>query len=232
MFKPELKVKSNLLLPLDIQFFSDNPDGGQGNENKDGGQAGEQNTEVKDNKQDNQDQSSGNENLFTQEDVNNVVARETRKVEERLLKKLGVKDAKDAKDALEKYNQMKQEQLSDQERITQENSTLKTENQDYQTKVAQLETQIAVLKADVNPESADDVVVLANNLVNDDTDIEQAIAKVLEKYPHFKKEATVVEENKDDNQQQNPKPKFSTGDHKDDGKVGEDEVWKNAFKFI
>lgn len=56
-----------------------------------------------------------------------------------------------------------------------ENSRLKAEN--------------AALKLSVIPDAIEDVVTLAQRLVNDETDINAAISAVLKKYPNFGKQA-------------------------------------------
>ena len=53
-------------------------------------------------------------------------------------------------------------------------------------KATLLETKMLVYEAGVTKDSVDDVIALARAYANDDTDIEEAIEKVLEKYPQFK----------------------------------------------
>lgn len=53
------------------------------------------------------------ENTFTQEDVNNIVAKETKKAVEKLLKDLGVEDVKSAKEGLSKFKEIQDAQKSD-----------------------------------------------------------------------------------------------------------------------
>lgn len=50
----------------------------------------------------------------------------------------------------------------------------------------ELETKILCYEQGVDKDSVDDVVALAKAYTNDDTDIEDAIEKVLKKYPQFK----------------------------------------------
>src|SRR5690606_4574544 len=81
----------------------------------------------------------------------------------------------------------------------------------YEQENSTLKAQLAALKNDVNPDSLNDVIVLANNLVNEETDIDTAIKQVIEKYPHFKKEA--ITEPQDEGDEGKKKPRFSTGQH-------------------
>jgi len=85
-----------------------------------------------------------------------------------------------------------------------------------------LKAQLSALKAGVQADSVEDVVVLARNYLSDDVDMDQAIQKVLEKYPHFK-----AQQQQDGQQPQ--KPMFSTGQHSKENQTELDK-WLNAFK--
>ena len=52
-------------------------------------------------------------NTFTQEDVNNLVAKESKRAVEKLLKELGVEDVKSAKEGLSKFKEIQDAQKSD-----------------------------------------------------------------------------------------------------------------------
>lgn len=58
------------------------------------------------------------------------------------------------------------------------------------------ETKVTCLSKGVASTSVDDVVILAKSMLNDDLTIEQAIDKVLEKYPSFKGQQQEPEQNK------------------------------------
>src|SRR5690554_8238329 len=75
------------------------------------------------------------EKLFRQEDVNNIVAREVKKTQEKLLKELGIDDFENAKDGLAKFREWQESQKTEQEKLqesvqklTQDNETLASEN--------------------------------------------------------------------------------------------------------
>src|SRR5690606_12545213 len=53
---------------------------------------------------------------FTQTDVNNLVAKESKTAQEKLLKKLGIEDFDSAKDGLEKFKQWQEDQKTDAEK--------------------------------------------------------------------------------------------------------------------
>lgn len=226
----------NFLHQLNLQYFgADNGGNGGGTETGEnpgveqpGVEQPVETPETTDQENSNQGESGkpeGSEKMLTQKEVNDLIARETRKAQEKLLKQLGVKDLKSAKDGLEKFRKMQEEQMSEQERIALRAKELEQEKEQLSTQVSTLNAQLAALKADVNPDSLDDVIVLANALVDENTDVEAAINKVLEKYPHFKKQQPEPETTEEDK-----KPKFSTGKHKTETK-SELDKWLEAFKI-
>lgn len=228
-------------LPFKAQFFGGEGEGDDGGAddksqsgNDDGGSGGsDDKTSTTDSKtKGNEDNSSdtksksSKENLFTQEDVNNVVSKETKSATEKLLKQLGVKDVKSAKDGLAKFKKMQEDQMSDQEKLAQRATELEEESNTKDETISNLEAKVAVLSNNVKPESVDDVTVLAKNLVNDDTDMDAAVKKVIEKYPQFVREAPKDEEKANSKK----KPKFSEGDHKTSGaEKTEGDKWINSF---
>lgn len=227
-----------LPLKLDLQFFAEPGGGMESNPGDQGGtNPGQQQqdpgtdtpppTPPADNTPPaNQDRPK--ENIFTQEDVNNIVARETKKVQEKILKQLGVEDFNTAKEGIEKFREWQESQKTEQERQQEQLNKLK---QDYESVVAEKEklvAQVSAMKAGVRADSVEDVVVLANALVNDEVTIDEAIKQVVTKYPHF---LAQQQQQQEEEQQQSgrEKPKFSSGQHQ---KVPESEIdkWLEAFK--
>src|SRR5690554_1722523 len=143
------------------------------------------------------------EKLFRQEDVNNIVAREAKKAQEKLLKQLGIDDFDSAKEGLEKFREWQESQKSEAEKQAEQLQKLQTDFNTVSDENASLKAQIAAMKSGVKAESVEDVVTLAKTLVDDDTDMNEAIKKVIEKYPHFAEE-----------QEEEKKPSFTTGQHK------------------
>jgi hypothetical protein len=178
-------------------------------------------TEKDDNKS-GSDDSSKESKGFTQDDVNNLVARETKKATEKLLKQLGVTDFKTAKEGLDKFKEIQDSQKTEAQKVAEKAEALGKTNTELANQVGTLNAQLAALKADVNPDSLQDVIVLANNLISDDVTIDDAIKQVLKKYPNFKRAA----------QESGKKaPKFSEGEHKSNDKPSEADQWSAAFKF-
>lgn len=161
---------------------------------------------------------------FSQEDVNNIAAKEAKKATEKLLKQLGVTDFESAKDGLTKFKEMTEAQKTDAQKALDRAKELETTNGDLSNQVGTLTAQLAAMKAGVKSDSLDDVIVLAKNLVTEDVTIDDAIKNVLTKYPHF---GSVQEETKDETKP----PKFTGGEHKKDDKQTDAELWASAFKF-
>src|SRR5690554_5870431 len=148
------------------------------------------------------------EKLFRQEDVNNIVAKEAKKAQEKLLKQLGIDDFDSAKEGLEKFREWQESQKSEAEKQAERLQKLETEYNSVSEENASLKAQIAAMKSGVKTESVEDVVTLAKTLVDDDTDMNEAIKKVIEKYPHFAQE-----------EKEEQKPSFTTGQHTKEGNL-------------
>lgn len=225
-----------LRLPLNLQFFGGNgepPAGGEPNpeEAGQGGASGAQpsNTnpegttppaeagEPKD--------SNPSENLFTQEQVNNFVAREARKAQEKLFKELGIEDFESAKEGLEQFNQWKEAQKTEQQRQEEQLKSTTKRLEEVTQENTSLQAQIFAMKAGVLPDSVSDVVTLAQSQVTDEVTLEQAISQVVEKYPHFKQPEQASPE-----EEQGNFPQFTNGAHQSQGgQPSELDKWKEAF---
>lgn len=157
---------------------------------------------------------------FSQEDVNNIVAREVKKAQEKLFRELGIEDFNSAKEGLQKFREWQESQKTEAEKQAERLKELETNYQNVSSENETLKAQLSALKAGVNPDSVQDVVILAKAMVNEDVDMDQAIQKVLEKYPHFKAQQEP---------QQEQKPTFTTGQHSKQPQTELDK-WLSAFK--
>ena len=237
-----MEKKKRTSLPLDLQFFAEPGDGTGSNPGDQGG------TDPGQQQQQQQDPGAGTppatptddtpptesqgegskDNLFTQEDVNNIVARETKKVQEKIIKQLGVEDFDTAKEGMEKFREWQESQKTEQERQQEQFNKLKQNYESVQAEKEKLVAQVSAMKAGVHADSVEDVVVLANALVSDDVTIDEAIKRVTTKYPHFLAQQQQQQE-EDQQQEGREKPRFSSGQHQ---KAPESEMdkWLNAFK--
>ena len=185
----------NRFLPLNLQFFAEDGEGGdQAPTNEPGEQ--EQTNETG---TDSQKQSE--EKTFRQEDVNNIVAREAKKAQEKLLKELGIDDFDNAKEGLQKFREWQESQKTEQEKQQEKLQELQTNNETLASENANLKAQISAMKVGVKAESVEDVIALAERLVNDETTIDDAIKQVIEKYPQFAQD------------EEEQKPNFTQGNH-------------------
>src|SRR5690554_6122969 len=186
------------LLRLNLQYFAE---GGEGEGAGEGGQAG---TGNEGGEGQGQGEGSGQETkTFTQEDVNNLIAKETRKQQEKLLKKLGIDDFENAKEGMAKFKEWQESQKTEQEKQQEALDNLTKEKESLSSENASLKASLSALKQGVKADSVEDVVALAERLVNDDVTIDDAIKQVVEKCPHFA----------DGEQEEEQKPNFSTGQH-------------------
>jgi hypothetical protein len=226
------------LLPLNLQFFSE-PNGGNelnGGNEPNGGSApnggnnpnGDPNNTPNNqpnnppNNQPKQDQQPNNDKTFTQDDVNNIVAKEVKKAQEKLLKQLGIEDFNSAKEGLQKFREWQDAQKTEAQKQAERLQQLEQQFTAVQQEKESLAAQLAAVKAGVHADYVEDVVVLAQRFVNEDTTIDEAIQKVVEKYPHFKQA-------QQEPTQQDPKPQFTTGQHQKQPQ-SELEKWLAAFK--
>lgn len=123
---------------------------------------------------------------YSQEDVNNIVTKESRKATEKLLKDLGVEDFDSAKDGLSKLKAWQDEQKTEAEKKDEAYNQITEERNKLAEVNKRLEANNTALVKGVLGDCVEDVVALAERLVSDDVTIDQAIDKVLDKYPQFK----------------------------------------------
>lgn len=163
---------------------------------------------------------------FSQEDLNRIGTKENRAGQLKILKELGIENIEDAKKGLEELNNWKESQKTEKEKLEGNLTNAQQENEKLKQQTAQLEAKVSAMSKDVKIDSLDDVLVLAQNKVNEETDINAAIDAVLEQYPHFKKQEVVSE----DKQEDKKKPAISTGNTQSSGSISEDEKWLQAFQ--
>ena len=180
-----------LLKALDLQYFADGGD----NPPADGGDNPAPQNPPKD--------PPAEQKTFTQEELNNLIAKEKKAAQENFLKSVGFDDFKNAKDGLAKFKDWQDSQKTDAEKQA---AALEQASKDLEATKAEKETiaaQLAAVKAGADPEALEDLIVLAKTKVTDEVTIDEAIKQTLEKYPHFKAQQ----------EQQQNKPSFSGGQH-------------------
>ncbi len=178
-----------LLKVLDLQYFADGGD----NPPADGGDNPAPQDPPKD--------PPAEQKTFTQEELNNLIAKEKKAAQENFLKSVGFDDFKNAKDGLAKFKDWQDSQKTEAQKQAE---ALEQASKDLEATKAEKETlaaQLTALKFDADPEKLADLIVLAKTRVTDEVTMDEALKLTLEQYPSFKK------------QQQQSKPSFSGGQH-------------------
>lgn len=173
---PKFMNMSNYFSALNLQLFAD--DGGDGAGDDDAGDGDDQ-----DGDDDDPDKSGEDEPKYTQADLDKAIActiaKERRKAERAAAKQ-------------------KQKEKSGMSGDGEGDSD--AEKAEEAAKTAKLEVKLACFEADVAKESVDDVAALAHAYMeaDDSLDLEDAIEKVVKKYPHFKKNAAGADDDADE----------------------------------
>lgn len=191
------------LLRLNLQFFAEQSDpnaGGANNPDPAANPEGNQQQEPQQQEPTQQQQ----EKLLPQSDVNNLIAKETKRAQEKLLKQLGVEDFKSAKEGLAKFQEWQESQKTEAEKMADSLKDYETKYNTVSSENESLKAQISAMKLGVNADSVPDVVALAKNYVSDEVDLDAAMQMVVEKYPHFKGQQ----------QEESNSPTWTTGTHK------------------
>lgn len=220
------------VLPMNLQFFSDEgaaPSGANNDGDNAGNQGDQQPTNVGgtqtqqqegQNQQQKQPEQQPQEKVFTQSDVNNLIAKEKKKMQEKFLKELGIDDFENAKEGFQKFKEWQESQKTEQEKQKELLESLSKEKDSLTSENASLKSQLSALKQGVKGEDVEAVIAIAEKLVDDDTSIDDAIKQVIEKYPQFTQQ---------EKQETGEKPNFTTGQHQKQPQ-SELDKWLQAFQ--
>ncbi|WP_415335865.1 hypothetical protein [Clostridium perfringens] len=116
------------------------------------------------------------EKTFTQEEVNKMI-------KDRVARE---KKGQLSKEELKAYQDWKESQKTEAQKQSEALTNAEKAKQDAEERANTLEAKVTCLSKGVLADSVDDVVILAKAMVNDDVTMDQAVDKVLEKYPSFK----------------------------------------------
>lgn len=162
------------LIPMNLQYFADEPDPADTGSSTGG--------ENKDQSSDNND-STGD--VFTQDDLTRVGTKENKQGYSKALKDAGYESMDDLKNDIQGFKEYQESQQTDAEKQTEALETANTQISELSKDLANAQSQNAALKTGVNPDSVGDVIALANNYVNEEVSIDDAIKQVVDKYPNF-----------------------------------------------
>jgi len=143
------------------------------------------NAETTESKTDTQE-TTQEEKTFTQTDVDKLIQERVARERKNQL----------PKEELKAYNEWKESQKTEAEKQNEALTNAEKARLAAEEKATALEAKVTCLSKGVITTSVDDVVVLAKAMVTDEINIEQAIDKVLEKYPSFKGAEQQKEEQK------------------------------------
>lgn len=160
---------------LNLQLFADDGEDGAGDDAGDG--------DDQDENQDDTDADEGgdDEPKYTQADLDKAVARTI------------------AKERAKAERKARREKKEKEAGSSEESEDVKA-RKEAEGKASKLEVKVACFEADVAKDAVDDVAALAHAYMEADTDLdlEDAIEKVVKKYPHFKKGADSSGDDADD----------------------------------
>ena len=115
------------------------------------------------------------EKTFTQEEVNKMI-------KDRVARE---KKGQLSKEELKAYQDWKESQKTEAQKQSEALTNAEKAKQDAEERANTLEAKVTCLSKGVLADSVDDVVILAKAMVSDDVTMDQAVDKVLEKYPSF-----------------------------------------------
>ena len=120
---------------------------------------------------------------FTQEQVNDIVAKESAKATEKLLKSLGFEGEGKAKEQVSAFKNWLNSQKTESEKMQENLKDAMEKNHQLKEEIAKASAQNTCLKLGVKPDCVDDVVILAN--AANEEDMETAVKNVLKRHPSF-----------------------------------------------
>lgn len=163
--------------PLNLQFFAEGGDGGNGDD------SGDDEGDDQDDDSDEGGDDDSDEKKYSQKEVDDAVkkrlAREKRKWQREQQKKKDKPDGKGRAD-------------DDGGDESEDSKARKA----AESRASKAEAKVACYEAGVAKDSVDDVTALARAYMDadEDMDLEEAIEKVVKKYPHFKKDSAGPDE--------------------------------------
>ena len=151
------------------------------------------------------------EKTFTQEDVNNLVAKESKKAMEKLLRELGVEDVISAKEGLKKLKEIQDAQKSDYDKALETIEKLTKENTEYKVEKKSRE-DIDSIKSILKEKQIDEKYAKTiKKLMTDEISEESVMATIEEELPMLLNVETV----KIGTEKKENKPSSSISDYLD-----------------
>ncbi len=116
------------------------------------------------------------EKTFTQKELDEIVKQKLDRAKKDM----------PTKDELKAYREWRDSQKTAEQKAADDIAAANSAKEAAEKEKQRLEIKVACLSKGVPAEAADDVIALASRLADENTTIEKAVEKVLEKYPAFK----------------------------------------------
>lgn len=123
------------------------------------------------------------EKTFTQQDVNNIVARETKSTVERLLKEAGISDGSDYKRSLTEFKKWQDSQKSELELATEKITQAEAKATEAEKQMQEMRNQVEALSKGIPQNRIAQYIKLAEVYKDDDTEFTDALDKALQEFP-------------------------------------------------
>ena len=91
-----------------------------------------------------------------------------------------------SKDELKAFREWKDSQKTAEQKAAEQLAEVAAARDSAEREKSRLEIKVSCLSKGVDVDAVDDVIALAERFIDDDTTIEKAVEKVLEKYPSFR----------------------------------------------
>lgn len=168
---------------MNLQLFGENREGSDG---EGAGNTAQQNNNQQNSNQNNQNSDGGaGEKIYTQAQVNAMLANEKRQGKQSILRALGIKDVNEGKSKMQQQQQTNQQQLDEENQAAQLLSNARQAQVEAEQRAQAAERKLAVLKLGVRPEYVDDVVFIASGKATDSEDFDAVISGMKETHSFY-----------------------------------------------
>ena len=116
------------------------------------------------------------EKTFTQKELDDIVKQRLDRAKKDM----------PSKDELKAFREWKDSQKTAEQKAAEQLAEVAAARDSAEREKNRLEIKVSCLSKGVDVEAVDDVIALAERFIDDDTTIEKAVEKVLEKYPSFR----------------------------------------------
>ena len=116
------------------------------------------------------------EKTFTQKELDDIVKQRLERAKKDM----------PSKDELKAFREWKDSQKTAEEKAAEQLAEVAAARDSAEREKSRLEIKVSCLSKGVDVNAVDDVIALAERFIDEDTTIEKAVEKVLEKYPSFR----------------------------------------------